>query len=131
MSCRNSTLKLPAISWLWLPLLSTSNRGCSCRFQLDEEAGEEEVEDPRAELVARLLEYQKYKEASIALCGQRELFGRDVFVRELRCSGTGGDPCQERQSLEVELFDLIEAFRKITWRQCLVESFHEVGAEGP
>ncbi|HEY3236231.1 MAG TPA: segregation/condensation protein A, partial [Polyangiaceae bacterium] len=42
---------------------------------------EAEVEiDPRAELVRRLLEYQKYKLAGHQL-GEREILGRDVFQR--------------------------------------------------
>jgi segregation and condensation protein A len=94
----------------------------------DEEAGEEEVEDPRAELVARLLEYQKYKEASIAL-GHRELLGRDVFVRSFTAPELAEIP-PEVESLEVELFDLIDAFRRVL-AAVPVETFHEVGAEGP
>src|SRR6478736_5125960 len=44
-----------------------------------EEEPEEEL-DPRAELVRRLLEYQKYKHAAEAL-GSGSVLGRDVFVR--------------------------------------------------
>jgi segregation and condensation protein A len=40
----------------------------------------EEEEDPRAALVARLEEYQRYKEAAAAL-ELRPMVGRDVFVR--------------------------------------------------
>ena len=43
----------------------------------DEE--DEEGREPRAELVARLLEYQRYKEAADAL-GGRPLLGREVFA---------------------------------------------------
>jgi segregation and condensation protein A len=93
----------------------------------DEEAGEEEVEDPRAELVARLLEYQKYKEASITLW-QRELLGRDVFARDFAAQELA-ETVPGEAPLEVELFDLIEAFRKLL-AAVPGESFHEVGAEG-
>jgi len=44
------------------------------------EAEEEELGDPRAELVHRLLEYQKYRHAARALQA-RALLGRDVFGR--------------------------------------------------
>ncbi len=44
------------------------------------EDGEEVEEDPRAELVRRLLEYQKYKDAAAEL-GGRPLLNRDVFLR--------------------------------------------------
>ena len=48
---------------------------------VDEEG---EGPDPRAELAARLLEYQRYKEAAGEL-GERRLLGRDVFpARGLR-----------------------------------------------
>jgi len=40
----------------------------------------EEMEDPRAELVRRLLEYQKYRLAAEQL-GSRAVLGRDVFLR--------------------------------------------------
>lgn len=93
----------------------------------DEETGEEEVEDPRSELVARLLEYRKYKEAAIAL-GQRELLGRDVFVRSFAAPELAEiEP--EEEPLEVELFELIEAFRRVL-AEVPAETFHEVGAEG-
>ena len=96
-------------------------------LQADEEAGEEEVEDPRAELVARLLEYQKYKEAAMDL-GQRELLGRDVFARTFAAPELAEiEP--EEEPLEVELYDLIEAFRRVL-AEVPAETFHEVGAEG-
>src|SRR5512136_2670112 len=44
-----------------------------------EEEAEEEG-DPRAELVRRLLEYQKYKQAALDL-ERRPLLDRDVFIR--------------------------------------------------
>jgi segregation and condensation protein A len=93
----------------------------------DEEIGEEEVEDPRAELVRRLLEYQKYKEAAVSLA-QRELLGRDTFVRDFAAPELAEiEPEQER--LEVELFELIEAFRRVL-ATVPEQTFHEVGAEG-
>jgi segregation and condensation protein A len=93
----------------------------------EEEAGEEEIADPRAELVARLLEYQKYREAAITL-GQRELLGRDVFARSFTAPELA-ESVLEEEPLEVELFELIEAFRRVL-AAVSVETFHEVGAEG-
>lgn len=93
----------------------------------DEESGEEDVEDPRAELVRRLLEYRKYKEASIALC-KEELLNRDVFIRDFAAPELE-ELKPEREQLEVELFSLIEAFRRIL-ATVPAETFHEVGAEG-
>ena len=46
----------------------------------DEEPDEDEGVDPRAELIKRLLEYQRYKDAAAAL-EQREVLTRDVFIR--------------------------------------------------
>lgn len=92
----------------------------------DPEAAEEEEQDPRAELVRRLLEYQKYKDAALTL-GSRELLGREVFARKF-------DPPElaelkpEDEPLEVELFQLIEAFQRIL-AKVPVETFHDIGLE--
>jgi len=72
-----------------------------------EEEEEEEEVDPHAELVARLLEYQRYKEAAEEL-GTRRWLGRDVF--DAVGSGPEKTPEAERE-IEVGLFELIEAFR--------------------
>ena len=72
--------------------------------------GEEEGEgpDPRAELAARLLEYQRYKEAAGEL-GERRLLGRDVFP----AWGLRPEPPPEgEREIEVGLFELLEAFRR-------------------
>jgi len=89
-----------------------------------EEGGEEE-DDPRAELVRRLLEYQQYKEAG-QLIGARAVLGREVFTR--LCP----DPelvavQQEEGPLELELFDLVDAFRSLLAR-IPAESFHDVAS---
>lgn len=51
------------------------------RMVLDQEGDEEEEPDPRADLIARLLEYQKFKNASQWLL-QRPLLNRDIFRRQ-------------------------------------------------
>ena len=81
----------------------------------------EEGEDPRAELIRRLLEYQKYKEAAAEL-EKRPLLDRDVFIRStsMEIEDTG-----EEERVEVTLFELAEAFRKILER-VKAEAFHEV-----
>ncbi|HNX90495.1 MAG TPA: segregation/condensation protein A [Candidatus Omnitrophota bacterium] len=90
----------------------------------DENATEEELEDPREELVRRLLEYKKYKEAAMELNEMRDK-NKELFYR----TGTG-----EREALfvdengeyfEASLFDLINAFRKVLGR-IPKETFHEV-----
>jgi segregation and condensation protein A len=88
-----------------------------------EEEGEEE-EDPRAELVRRLLEYQKYKQAALDL-EKRPLLDRDVFIR-LVTAAPEEEPGEER--IEVDLFELLEAFRKVLER-VKPETVHEVTLE--
>jgi segregation and condensation protein A len=91
----------------------------------DDESDETEV-DPRAELIRRLLEYQKFKEAAIML-DNRELLGRELFT----CKLEEPEPeiiNKEDEILEVELFELIAAFQDVL-KRVPVESFHEVSAE--
>lgn len=93
---------------------------------VDPESPDEEGEDPRAELVRRLLDYERYREASVDLAS-RHLLDRDVFARkfpaaELEALEPEDDP------LEIELFDLVDAFRRVLAR-APKESFHEVGSE--
>lgn len=89
----------------------------------DEEEAETEEDDPRTELVRRLLEYQQYKEAGMVI-GARALLGREVFAR------TSVEPvlaaAQNAEGpLEVSLFELVDAFRVLLQR-VPVESFHDV-----
>ena len=81
------------------------------RMLLPPVEGEEEEEgaDPRAELIARLLEYQRFKEAAEEL-RERQILGRDVF--EARGSSLEGTPEAERE-IEVGMIQLLEAFRKV------------------
>jgi segregation and condensation protein A len=85
------------------------------------EGEEEEEEDPRAELVRRLLEYQKYKNAALEM-ERRPLLDRDVFIRL-----TPAEPEEEpeEEKIEVNLFELLEAFRKVLER-VKSETVHEV-----
>jgi segregation and condensation protein A len=76
----------------------------------DEETPDEEVEDPRAELVKKLLEYQKFKEAAGDLRQREEdwmkVFRRDSFLAEEEEPG-------ELYLFDLNLFDLLDAFKKI------------------
>ncbi len=78
----------------------------------EEELEEEEQLDPREELVRRLLEYKKYKDAA---SGLREMYedNRDKFLR--KGSGEKSTIVGEDGSeyCEASLFDLITAFRKV------------------
>jgi segregation and condensation protein A len=68
-------------------------------------------EDPRAELIRRLLAYQKYKLAAEQL-GGRDVLGRDVFLR--------GAPMQADSEpaalVPPSLFQLMDAFRTLLER---------------
>ncbi len=75
----------------------------------DESEDEEEGMDPRAELVQRLLEYQRFKEAAETL-SKRRLLGRDVF--SVVGPGPERTPDSERE-IEVGLFDLVAAFKDV------------------
>jgi segregation and condensation protein A len=80
----------------------------------------EEEEDPRAELVRRLLEYQKYKAAAAELA-ERGTLGKDVFGRG------SGEPVPEGPApfAELGVFSLFEAFEKIL-KKTNVKLDHEV-----
>ena len=92
----------------------------------DEEVeSEDEEQDPRAELIRRLLDYQRYKEAGMVL-GARALLGRELFGRGVN-EMESLTPNQDEGPLELELFELVEAFRTLLARMP-VESFHEVAA---
>lgn len=77
----------------------------------EDEADEEEGVDPRAELVRRLLEYQRYKEAAAAL-EQRELLARDVFVRSV----APAEEAPPRAFRELSVFDLLGALKQVLER---------------
>ena len=89
---------------------------------VSDEVTEEEEEDPRAELVRRLLEYQRYKEAAETLERMPQL-ERDVFV------GYFLPPeileSDEADEVSIGIFQLAEAFHRLLQRTP-VETFHEV-----
>ncbi|MFN9068508.1 MAG: segregation and condensation protein A, partial [Bdellovibrionales bacterium] len=68
-----------------------------------------ETEDPRKELVQRLLEYEKYKEAAKAL-ESRPWLGRDIWTRGVRESF--GEREEEIILEDNALFSLIAMYRK-------------------
>jgi len=85
---------------------------------------EEEVEegDPREELVRRLLEYQRYKDAADEL-RDRPILSRDVFSRDAKQH----IPVEEEDGAfaEVSVFKLIEALDKVM-RKASRRVTHEV-----
>lgn len=71
----------------------------------------EETADPRAELVMRLLNYQKYRAAAEQL-GHQDVLGRDVFVRPVRMEQLP-IPEEEVGLVEVSVYRLIEALDRL------------------
>ena len=91
--------------------------------QVDEDG---EPIDPRAELVARLLEYQRFKEVAAEL-GERDRLGRDVFAAH---SGELEAPAEFEREIEVGLFDLVDAYRRVLEAKHEIDSQpHEIEAE--
>jgi segregation and condensation protein A len=93
-----------------------------------EEGENEEQEDPRAELVRRLIEYQRYRDAGLEL-GARELLGREVFIRP--CADgccLEGLAVVDDGPLELDLFELSEAFNRLLARMPTARA-HEVAAQ--
>lgn len=79
--------------------------------------------DPRAELVRRLLEYQKYKAAAEEL-GERDILERTVFARKVRVERPAAPEGPEGLA-DVSVFKLIEALDRAL-AQARPEKAHEV-----
>nr|WP_255653310.1 MULTISPECIES: segregation/condensation protein A [unclassified Myxococcus] len=77
-------------------------------------AAVEEPEDPRAELVRRLLEYQKYKDAAEHMARQ-DILGRDVFARSVPVEAVP-IPEEEVGLQEFSVLKLIEALDRVLER---------------
>jgi len=89
----------------------------------EHEGDEVEEGDPREELIRRLLEYQRFKEAAEDL-DRREILKRDVFAR-------GSEAQQETEPPALEglsLFDLVRALQDVLQR-LTEEGVHEVTFE--
>ena len=78
----------------------------------DEEAPQEEAEDPRLELVQRLLEYQSYKDAA-AILKEREDEALKIFGRQPEELEKEELLPPELYLFDVNLFDLLAAFKKL------------------
>jgi len=92
--------------------------------QYDENGEIVESEDPRKELVQKLLEYQKYQEAAKMLY-DRPLVGRDMWLRGTRESLA---PKEDEIILEENaLFSLIATYRKVV--KTAKKKIHQVTAK--
>ncbi len=79
---------------------------------VDEDLPPEEREDPRIELVERLLEYQAIKDAALGL-QERQQWWSDYFWREpsFEDDMDTGEP--QPYLFDVNIFDLINAFKQV------------------
>ena len=79
----------------------------------DEEAAPENAEDPRLELVHRLLEYQDFKDAA-SILKEREDEWQKVFPRDRTEHEEGGEKIPvELYLFDVNIFDLLGVFKNI------------------
>ncbi len=86
----------------------------------------QEAVDPRAELVRRLLEYQKYKDAADQLASN-DLLDRDVFPRRVRMTEVPLE-LDEVGLQEVSVYKLIEALDRVL-EKLTPQKQHEVVRE--
>lgn len=93
-------------------LAHIKSKGLLPRPPEDQDDVEEDEIDPRAELIRRLLEYQKYKRAGEGL-GSRGVAGRDVFPR----GAPGPKAAGPADLAEFSVFKLIDAFQSIVKRR--------------
>ena len=92
-----------------------------------EEIEEEEGEDPRAELVRRLLEYQRYKEAARLFENMPQL-QRDYFTGLVRAADYLELEDAADEEISVGIYQLAEAFHQVLSNRPK-EVFHEVVRE--
>ena len=82
------------------------------RMLLPKDERAEAEEDPRAELVRRLIEYKRFKEMSLGMSAmeeeQRKIYYRKFFHADAKVLGTGDN---ESMLKDVSMFNLIVAFK--------------------
>jgi len=88
---------------------------------------EEAAEDPRAELVQQLVEYQRFREVAVAL-GDRQVLNRDVFAGGGETPEPGPDGEEPPAVRDASLGDLLDALRDVL-RRLRPPSAHEVRPE--
>lgn len=90
------------------------------------EGGDTEVDDPRSELVERLLEYQRYRDVADALA-KRPILGRDVFERgQSAINLPEGIP---HILPEATLFEMLTALQEVLERAKARGHVHHIMAE--
>lgn len=92
---------------------------------MEVEDDEDDGVDPRAELIRRLLDYQRYKEVAEQL-GERQRLGRDVFPA--RAAEPDKTPEEERE-ISVDLTALLSALRDVLKSAPASGAAHELFVE--
>lgn len=89
----------------------------------------ETIEDPRTELIERLIEYQRYKELSrdLAELEEKQL---PYFPRKVDLSYIDKNISAEEVLQKVSLFDILAAFKKVLDRLPDASKPHQVENEG-
>jgi segregation and condensation protein A len=73
--------------------------------------GENEEEDPRAQLIRRLQEYERYRKAAEEI-ENRPRVGREIYLAVVECD----DKPVKRVEPNVTLFEMLDAFRSVLQR---------------
>ncbi|OGI41957.1 MAG: hypothetical protein A2150_01825 [Candidatus Muproteobacteria bacterium RBG_16_64_11] len=84
------------------------------RMLLPRPSEDEEEDDPRAALVRRLQEYERYREAAQGL-DDRPQVGREIYLAVIECD----DRPVRRVEPNVTLFELLDAFREVMQRAAM------------
>ena len=84
--------------------------------------GEQEEPDPAQELIERLKEYQRFKEAAELLSGME----KQRLVQFSRPVSREGEPAEVEEYVEASLFDLLNAFSQFMSGEVSRDLFHEV-----
>ena len=83
---------------------------------------QEDEEDPAQELIDRLREYQRFKEAAELLSGMEQ----ERFVQFSRSVSESGVPVETEEYMEASLFDLLTAFSQFVEGGVSSDLVHEV-----
>lgn len=95
--------------WMAAELGYIKSRMLLPRIRTEEE---DEGEDPREELVRRLLEYEKYRGVAEDL-EKRKILGKDIFLAGYDHREELGEPVSETEFVKFDLWTLVDAFSKI------------------
>ena len=81
-------------------------------IEMDEDEEEIDEEDPRLELVEKLIEYRKYRDVAARLeCLEEER--ENWFTRNVKAPVEAADDEEGEDMIEVTLYDLIQAFKNV------------------